>query len=74
MAAVEILNSADGNLRAHGRYVKRSLGDGMYDMVLAFTLRAKYNGKFKLIGGGYSREFAVEFIKGEQGNGFKSAR
>jgi hypothetical protein len=62
---VEKLESLDGLRRAHGRVLKCSAGNGRWEPVVGFTLRQKIDGKFKIVGSKFTREYAVKFINGE---------
>ena len=59
---IERLESTDGNRRAYGNFRKRSLGCRRFEVVVAYTLRERTDGKMKVIGSGYDRDYAVNFI------------
>lgn len=62
---VDKMESADGNRRAHGRALKRQLGDGRYDIVIGYTWRERIDGKFKIIRSGIIEEATRKWIDGE---------
>lgn len=62
---VDKMESADGNRRAHGRALKRNLGQGRYDVVIGYTWRERIDGKFKIIRSGITEEATRKWIDGE---------
>ncbi len=57
------LESECGNRRAHGRFVKCSIGRGRFKAVVAYTIRQKIEGKFRVVGSGFNLEGAEMFIE-----------
>lgn len=62
---VDKMESADGNRRAHGRALKRQLGNNRYDIVIGYTWRERIDGKFKIIRSGITEEATRKWIDGE---------
>lgn len=58
----QVLRSADGNRTANGRNMKASRGNGVYDIVTAWNLRERINGRLVTFDYHRSEQEAEEWV------------